>query len=67
MARRDEDEAMSRPNPAQEPSMDEILASIRKIIADDPVGSAREPDDAAAAPLTGATRAHADPGEFELP
>ena len=32
---------MSRPEAAMEPSMDEILASIRKIIAEEPTGTAR--------------------------
>lgn len=34
---------MARPEAAAEPSMDEILASIRKIIAEDPVGSRPKP------------------------
>lgn len=50
---------MARPEPAAEPSMDEILASIRKIIAEDPVGSRPKPAISAktAGPANGGTAA----------
>ena len=35
---------MNRPVAAAEPSMDEILASIRKIIAEEPIGTRPGPD-----------------------
>ena len=44
---------MSRPEKAPEPSMEEILASIRKIIAEEPVGSRAGP---APAPVADAPR-----------
>ena len=44
-------EAIHRAQRAHEPSMEEILASIRNIIADDPVrGAAQEPPELAPAP-----------------
>ena len=36
---------MSRPDKAVEPSMEEILASIRKIISEEPIGSRPGPSD----------------------
>lgn len=42
---------MNRPNKASEPSMEEILASIRKIIAEEPPGARPMPDQRAANPL----------------
>ncbi|HEX3939199.1 MAG TPA: DUF2497 domain-containing protein, partial [Xanthobacteraceae bacterium] len=41
---------MTQPAKSQEPSMEEILASIRRIIADDDAGKTPEPPAAAAAP-----------------
>lgn len=47
---------MARPETAMEPSMEEILASIRKIIAEEPAGSARpKPADRAAPIAPGST------------
>lgn len=42
---------MSRPETAMEPSMEEILASIRKIIAEEPAGKARPKPEDRPAPL----------------
>ncbi len=42
---------MARPETAMEPSMEEILASIRKIIAEEPAGSARPKPADRAAPI----------------
>src|SRR5260221_1437176 len=44
------DSAMSQPAKAQEPSMEEILASIRRIIADDDTAKPASPPTAAAPP-----------------
>jgi uncharacterized protein len=46
----DEDAAMNQPAKAQEPSMEEILASIRRIIADDDATKPQKPEPAAAKP-----------------
>src|SRR6185369_9414635 len=43
-------EAMNQPAKAQEPSMEEILASIRRIIADEDTGKAAKPAAPAPAP-----------------
>ncbi len=54
---------MSRPEKAPEPSMEEILASIRKIIAEEPIGSRPAPMPMPPAPEAGATSSsqfHAD-------
>jgi len=45
-ARGDKDAAMNHPAKAQEPSMEEILASIRRIIADDDAGKPQKPEPA---------------------
>jgi hypothetical protein len=45
---------MTQPAKSQEPSMEEILASIRRIIADDDAGKTPEPPAAAAAPAVAA-------------
>lgn len=65
------DVQMTRPNPAAEPSMDEILASIRKIIAEDPVGASGGAEVASQRPSPAAPPASVGPAgesnEFELP
>lgn len=51
---------MARPEAAMEPSMEEILASIRKIIAEEPAGTARpKPADRAASIAPGRAQASA--------
>jgi cell pole-organizing protein PopZ len=47
---------MSQPAKAQEPSMEEILASIRRIIADDEGGKARAPEAPKPAPAAAPAR-----------
>src|SRR5262249_7006080 len=49
-----EDSAMSQPAKAQEPSMEEILASIRRIIADDDTAKPAAKPAPAAAPAAAA-------------
>ncbi len=60
---------MTQPAKGQEPSMEEILASIRRIIADDdPAKTAPKASEPAAAAATGAAvpRASAPPPEPEI-
>lgn len=52
---------MTRLDPVGEPSMEEILASIRRIIAEDPPGSRPEPEAKPAAPAGAAGDAPAEP------
>ncbi len=52
-----------RPDPAAEPSMEDILASIRKIIAEDPPGSRPVPEPRAQTPAPAASRAVARDAE----
>lgn len=47
---------MTRLDPTGEPSMEEILASIRRIIAEDPPGSRPEPEGKPAAPQAAASK-----------
>jgi cell pole-organizing protein PopZ len=63
MERADKVEAMT--DKIGEPSMEEILASIRKIIAEEPQGSA--PDRRAVNPLLAGTERRSDSGEAPLP
>ena len=52
---------MTRLDPVGEPSMEEILASIRRIIAEDPPGSRPEPEAKPASPARAAEEASAKP------
>src|SRR5919201_140455 len=52
---------MNQPAKAQEPSMEEILASIRRIIADDDAGKPQKPEPAPVKPSAAAPAAAAKP------
>jgi uncharacterized protein len=52
---------MNQPAKAQEPSMEEILASIRRIIADDDAGKPQQPEPAPAKPAAAAAPAPKGP------
>lgn len=58
---------MDKPEASGEPSMEEILASIRKIIAEEPSGSRPTPETAAKAALGQASGAGADAADEDLP